>query len=112
MSLRADKFAVPFAPPHIPKALVALIERDDPASASYTAADETNPFFGKKVLVLSGADDPIVPWTASEKFVERLNIGSGVKKVIVSPGVKHECTPAMIEDLVQFVWDEALATEL
>jgi alpha-beta hydrolase superfamily lysophospholipase len=66
-------------------------------------------YSGKSVLVLSGADDPIVPWEASRAFVEALDVGrSGRKKVMVMSGVKHEVTDGMREEMFRFFWEEAL----
>ena len=59
--------------------------------------------------MLSGADDPIVPWEASRAFVEALDVGrSGRKEVVVASGVKHEFTEGMREGMFQFFWEEAL----
>jgi len=59
--------------------------------------------------VLSGADDPTVPWEASRGFVEALDVGrSGRKEVMVVGGVKHEFTEGMREEMFRFFWEEAL----
>ena len=110
MSGRAKESGVAFAPPHIPDALNTLIKLDDPAQSAYTASDTSNPFLGKKVLVLSGAADPIVPWTCSEEFVEQLHVGpNGVKKAIAYPGVGHTCTPEMVGEMAKFLWENVLS---
>ena len=68
-----------------------------------------NPFLRKKVLVLSGGDDPLVPFSYAEEFVTNLNVGpKGVKEVVVAPGVGHECTPEMVKQMAAFVWKHAL----
>ncbi|KZT02542.1 alpha/beta-hydrolase [Laetiporus sulphureus 93-53] len=109
MAERAEKNGVPFVPPYIPKSLLDFIQTHDAAAAPYTSTDSSNPFLGKKVLVLSGADDKLVPWTASQDFVEGLNVGeSGVKQVVVAPGVGHECTPDMVKIMSNFIWDQVL----
>ncbi|KIP06436.1 hypothetical protein PHLGIDRAFT_106996 [Phlebiopsis gigantea 11061_1 CR5-6] len=106
---RARYSGVPLAPPYFTESLRAYIERHDPARAPYTAADASNPFRGKKVLVLSGGDDPLVPFRFSAAFVEGLEVGpNGVKKVIVQPGVEHECTPEMVQEMAEFVWEHCL----
>ncbi|OCH94879.1 alpha/beta-hydrolase [Obba rivulosa] len=110
MTDRAIKNGLTTGAPHFPDALLAVIKKDDPASAPYTSKEADNPFLGKKILVLSGADDKLVPWAASEKFVESLELGeSGVKKVVLAPGVGHECTPDMVKEMTKFIWEEALA---
>ena len=109
MTDRALKNGLTTGVPHFPDALLAVIARDDPARSSYTSAGPENPFLGKKVLVLSGGDDKLVPWAASQTFVDALEVGpQGVKKVVVAPGVGHECTPEMVREMAQFVWEEAL----
>ena len=75
--------------------------------------EQTNPFLGKKILVLSGADDTLVPWVASEKFVGGLVVGgSGVKKVVVQKGVGHACTPEMVAEAAQFLAKELCGNNL
>ena len=65
------------------------------------------PFFGKKILVLAGGKDVLVPWEFSESFVERIEVGEeGVKKVLVYPEVGHAFTASMGEDVANFVWEE------
>jgi len=109
MTDRARLNGIPFEAPYIPKSLLDVIQQYDPATASYTSTGALNPFFGKKVLVLSGADDKLVPWSASKHFVDNLNVGeAGVKKVIVAPGVGHKCTPEMVQAMAEFIWEEAL----
>ncbi|KAI0635458.1 Alpha/Beta hydrolase protein [Trametes polyzona] len=111
MSRRARSHKLPVGPPYFPKSLLDLIARADPVAAPYTAADASNPFLGKKILVLSGQDDKKVPWaTAAKTFVENLNVGEGgVKEVIIESGVGHLFSPAMVKECARFVWEHALA---
>ncbi|KAI0926415.1 hypothetical protein AcV5_008882 [Taiwanofungus camphoratus] len=108
MSKRAKHNSVPWEPPYVPDSLLSLIKQHDAVAAPYTADDPSNPFLGKKVLVLSGADDKLVPFSAGKHFVDNLNVGNGVKKVIVYPGVGHKCTPEMVQEMSKFIWKEAL----
>lgn len=109
ITARAKYSKIPLEPPYFPAALQAYIATHDPARAPYTANDTSNPFLGKKVLVLSGGSDPLVPFKYSEEFVAGLNVGAdGVKKVVVVPGVEHECTPGMVKEMVEFVWEHCL----
>ncbi|OSD07726.1 hypothetical protein PYCCODRAFT_1429950 [Trametes coccinea BRFM310] len=110
MTRRAKSHKLPVGPPYFPQSLLDLIRRADPAAAPYTAADASNPFLGKKILVLAGADDKKVPWeTAARPFVEGLNVGpGGVKEVVVERGVGHEFSPAMMKECARFVWKHAL----
>lgn len=83
----------------------AYVDAYDPASFAFRENDATNPFLGKRILVLSGAADKLVPWTASQEFVEGLEVGNGVKKVVLEENVGHECTPTMIREAALFVTD-------
>lgn len=106
---RAKYSGISLAPPHYPDSLRTYIERNDPARAPYTASDASNPFLGKKVLVLSGGEDPLVPFVHSQEFVDGLNVGpKGIKKVYVAPGVGHECTPEMVKQMADFIFENAL----
>lgn len=127
-------------PPTFPKSFIEAVNatspcpRPDSGSAtnktsselqySPTSADPyINPYIGKKVLVLSGGSDPLVPWKFSKDFVEELvvrrssegeaggNSGAwtGKKEVIVEEQAKHEVTPTMIANLCRFVWEETLS---
>ena len=104
---RATQAGLDFAPPHVPKSLSELIKKDDPANTKYESANPAeNPFFGKKILVLAGGKDKLVPWSASKKFVEGLNVGDkGIKKVVIVPEAGHECPPVMVEELTKFIWE-------
>jgi hypothetical protein len=105
MEQRADKLGIPRAAPYFPESLRALVGAYDPVSAPPGA------FAGKRILALAGADDALVPWSASRAFVEALDVGErGKKKVLVLPGVKHEYTDEMMEELFRFIWEEALVT--
>ncbi|KZT73578.1 alpha/beta-hydrolase [Daedalea quercina L-15889] len=110
MSKRAALNGIPFEPPYIPKTFLSVVAQQDPSTALYKAADSSNPFYGKKVLVLSGGSDKLVPWTASKEFVDNLNVGpAGIKEVVVAPGVGHECTKDMVRAMSKFLWEQALA---
>ena len=101
---RAKASGLQFGPPTLPDSLLGLIKRESPVS---TPATGRNPFFGKKILVLAGGKDELVPWAFSESFVERIEVGEqGVKKVVVYPDVGHAFTATMQEDVVDFVWEE------
>ena len=59
--------------------------------------------------MLAGADDKLVPWETSRGFVEALDVGQGGRKIVtVLPGVKHEFTDGMREEMFQFFWEETL----
>ncbi|KAG2046848.1 alpha/beta-hydrolase [Suillus hirtellus] len=101
---RAQSSNIPISPPYFPTSFMTYVERHDPAQLAYRAKDASNPFFGKKVLVLSGKEDKLVPWVASAEFVEGLEVGEGgVKRVVVEEGAGHECTSEMRKEAGSFV---------
>ncbi|KIM40446.1 hypothetical protein M413DRAFT_445902 [Hebeloma cylindrosporum] len=101
---RAKASNIPFTAPYIPSSLLKLIEVSDPASRNHGSLDGSNPFLGKKILILSGEKDTLVPWAASKKFVEGLEVGpDGEKKVILQKGVGHKCTDEMVEQTATFI---------
>jgi fermentation-respiration switch protein FrsA (DUF1100 family) len=104
MRSRAEAAGLHFGPPTLPDSLLEVIKRESPV---ITSAAGKNPFFGKKILVLAGGKDELVPWVFSEAFVERIEVGEGgVKKVVVYPDVGHAFTASMEEDVADFVWEE------
>ncbi|KAH8093702.1 Alpha/Beta hydrolase protein [Cristinia sonorae] len=109
MSARAKQSGIPFAPPYVPDSLVEIVKVTDPVHANYEASDESNPFIGKKILALAGADDQLVPFAATQSFFDHLNVGNtGYKRAVVAPGVGHACTPDMVKEMAEFLWHEAL----
>ncbi|KAN0120901.1 Alpha/Beta hydrolase fold [Russula decolorans] len=103
MEQRAEHLGIPRTPSYFPASLRALVRANDTVPATATA------FAGKRMLVLAGADDKLVPWETSRTFVEALDVGRGGRKVVmVVPGVKHEFTDGMKEEMLQFFWEEAL----
>ena len=102
---------MPIEAPYFPRSFLEFVKRNDPAASPHTAEDEENPFRGKKILVLCGKEDKLVPWAASEKFVGELDVGEaqgGLKEVIVEEGVGHTCSPAMVKEAARFLWEHAL----
>jgi alpha-beta hydrolase superfamily lysophospholipase len=105
MEQRAEPLGVPRTPPYFPASLRALVRAHDTVSAPAAV------FVGKRVLVLSGAEDRLVPWEASRAFVDALDVGRGGRKeVSVLPGVKHEFSDGMREEMFRFFWEEALVS--
>ncbi|KAG2105168.1 Alpha/Beta hydrolase protein [Suillus cothurnatus] len=103
ISQRAQSSRIPFSPPYFPTSFKTYIETHDPAQLAYRAKDASNPFLGKKILVLSGKEDKLVPWVVSAEFVEGLEVGEGFKRVVVEEGAGHECTSGMRREVGLFV---------
>ena len=110
------RHGIPRAPPYIPSSLRALVwaYATTATTASGKPEGPSDPvsvsvYSGKRVLVLLGADDTIMPGEASRAFAEALDVGkSGRKEVKVMDGLKHEFTDGMRDEMFRFFWEEAL----
>ncbi|PPQ91826.1 hypothetical protein CVT25_000273 [Psilocybe cyanescens] len=87
---RANSSGVSLEAPYMPASFSKLVESVDPASKDFTSTKAHNPFIGKKILVLSGEEDPLVPWVASKKFVERLEVGAQGSKRDIERDLVHQ----------------------
>jgi hypothetical protein len=106
MTARAEAFGINLGEDslYMPASLRAYVRRMDPVFSAFDKVDPTNPFLSKKILVLSGASDMLVPWIASKDFVGKLEVGErGYKRVVVEEGAGHKFTPAMIREAIDFV---------
>lgn len=105
MKHRAAKSELDFKPPYMPQSLLALLDRLDPDSASYTSAEgSTNPYLGKKILVLHGEKDELVPWDCCKTFVDGLRVGEkGEKKIFIEQDRGHETSSLMVSELVKWM---------
>lgn len=109
MKQRAEKNGLPWAPPHMPDSLLKLLGRIDPDSVDFQATGQSNPYYGKAVLVCHGDKDDLVPWTAGKAFVDGLQVGpSGAKRVFLEPGRGHETSSGMVEELSKWLAEHAL----
>lgn len=100
-------------PPYVPASLKVLIEQIDPARTRYDSWDpQVNPFWGKKICVLSGAQDKLVLWDWNEDFLNALVVGepTGARgemnglKIHRRDGVGHEVTADMVEEAGEWIW--------
>ncbi|OLL26285.1 hypothetical protein NEOLI_003512 [Neolecta irregularis DAH-3] len=96
MSHRARKASLGFCSPHLPKSLIKTIKRLNAASN-----EGLESMSDKKILVLSGKDDQIVPWPCSETFVSKLP--DVHKKIVLYEGVGHELTHLMINETCKWI---------
>ncbi|KAG0700565.1 Alpha/Beta hydrolase protein [Suillus ampliporus] len=104
MSQRAAFAGVPFEPPYFPDSLKTYVDANDPANLPYRAKDRSNPYLGRKILVLAGEMDPLVPWETVSEFAENLEVGEeGMKRIVVEDGAGHEPTPKMQQEAGMFV---------
>lgn len=106
MKHRAAKSELDFKPPYMPQSLLKLLDTLDPDSVSYTSTNDTskNPYLGKKILVLHGEKDELVPWDCCKTFVEGLQLGEkGDKKIFIEQDRGHETSSAMVGELVKWL---------
>ncbi|KAK7051076.1 hypothetical protein VNI00_005188 [Paramarasmius palmivorus] len=110
MSERAQKFGISLeGSEYLPDSILTVIRNSDPAFTAYQRNDSSNPFWGKKILVLSGGSDTLVPWNASEYIVAEIEVGEkGVKEVMVQPEAGHEYTKEMETKLIGFLLNKIL----
>ena len=112
MRHRAALAGLPYRAPHMPASLLALFERIDPDSVPYTSRDWVNPYLGKRILVLHGDSDELVPWHASAGFVDGLEVGpDGEKRVVLEKKRGHETSALMIAELVRWIVDYGMKYE-
>ena len=105
MAHRANLSDLPYGPPYMPESLETLLARTDPDSVAYESLDPSkNPFLGKKILILHGETDEVVPWECSKRFVDGLEVGpSGKKQISLEPGRGHETSSFMISELAKWI---------
>ncbi|KAL0579990.1 hypothetical protein V5O48_001993 [Marasmius crinis-equi] len=110
MTERAEKFGISLEDSeYLPDSIASVIRESDPITTPFHRSDSSNPFWGKKVLVLSGGSDPLVPWRASEYFVDQLKVGEkGLLKTFVEPEAGHEFTKEMQQKMIDFLLADVL----
>lgn len=106
MTSRAAKYGIDLEEdsPYMPASSRAYIRKMGLKNYFYDKKDANNSFLSKKILVLSGGADELVPWVASKEIVDRLEVGDGgYKKVFVEEGVGHKFSPRMFQEAIAFV---------
>ncbi|PWZ02485.1 hypothetical protein BCV70DRAFT_168376 [Testicularia cyperi] len=107
-------------PPYVPASLKALIDKIDPAKQPYDIFDSVkNPFWGKKICVLSGARDKLVLWDWNQDFLNALVLAEPQGPTATMPGLKvsqkqgvgHEVTAEMVEDAGEWIYNWAVAPQ-
>lgn len=106
MQDRARRYRLPIDEKYFPSALKQYVAKHDPINSPYdSSSPDTNPFYGKHILVLSGEKDELVPWEFSQPFVDRLVVGPlGLKRVFLQPDVGHTNSPEMQTEASRFIW--------
>jgi predicted esterase len=87
------------APSRLSPSFIRVLQRDDPGSILRKTGHIPSSL-KKPILVLSGKDDPLIPWSASETFITLLK--SPTLTVNVYDGVGHTVTPQMQQDFKQW----------
>ena len=98
MEYRLKQSGLPVEPPHLPRSFLRVLERDDPGTIFRQAKEIPTLLKRKNILVLSGKEDILVPWTASNTFITALQQQSQSLEVKVYPGLGHEFAPIMAKD--------------
>lgn len=94
------------AAPAFPASLAQLVAKEDPCAVDYRSHDPSvNPYIGKQILVLGGAEDRLVPPKHGQKMFEDMYLGPhGAKEMIVQEGVGHHMSPEMLERAGEWLW--------
>lgn len=103
MEYRLNGSKLPVSPPHLPGSFRRLLDRIDPGSHFRRTGEIPSNLKKKNILVLSGERDPLVPWSASDAFVSKLQKESNTVEVQVISGVGHEYHPIMRERFRQWL---------
>ncbi len=103
------KTAISSSNPVLPTSLLDLLAVVDPINSDYALPSRTNPFLDKHILVLTGAEDPLVPAKYTRTFFDALNVGSGDKEWVNEEGKGHEVTEQMIRKTGEWVWKYGLS---
>lgn len=114
ISTRLDEFktSTSSTKPVFPKSLLDLLAIVDPINSQYSSASSLNPFLNKNILVLTGAEDPLVPARYTRTFFDGLNVGRhGAKEWVDEAGKGHEVTEQMIEKTGQWIWKYGLSVD-
>jgi len=98
MEYRLKKSGLPVEPPYLPPSFLRILERDDPGTIFRQTKEIPASLKRKNILVLSGKEDALVPWTASNTFITALQEQSQSIEVKVYPDVGHEFAPIMVKD--------------
>ncbi|QRW23331.1 alpha/beta hydrolase family protein [Rhizoctonia solani] len=100
---RAEGLGLALAPPYLPASLRREMERATP---------RVDAFKGKDVLVMSGADDMLVPFeeSGSREFTQRLKDAAICRtlEVWVQPETGHTCSIEMIDRAKDFIWTNGI----
>jgi predicted esterase len=89
--------------------LASLVKGSDPVNQPLAIWSD------KHILVLSGGQDPVVPFKegGTEAFVDKLKSSQAVAKIdlLVDEAAKHQTTMKMLDRLVEWLWEEVLLLE-
>ena len=89
--------------PYMPPRFNRVLNKQDPGTMLRTKREIPPPLIEKHILVLSGADDQLVPWKASKRFITALQAQSTNVKVHLYDGVGHEFTAEMEKEFCNWL---------
>lgn len=96
---RAIASAMSLEPPTLPPTLATLITSSN--------THQQSPYAGKKILVLSGKEDTLVPYAAGQDAVEVIRdfgVGKdGTVDVWVQENVGHACSKEMVKRVAEWL---------
>jgi predicted esterase len=98
MEYRLKSSGFPMEPPYLPQSFLRILERNDPGTILRLTQEIPDPLKRKKILVLAGKEDTLVPWIASTHFISVLQQQSKNIQVKQYDGVGHAYPPEMMQD--------------
>ena len=72
MENRLKESGLPASPPWLPRSLLRVLERDDPGAILRRTGRVPPSLKTKRILVLHGTEDPMVPWSISSELISHL----------------------------------------
>jgi hypothetical protein len=99
MEYRLKRSGLPLEPPYLPPSFLRILERDDPGTILRTTKEIPAILKEKHILVLAGAVDTLVPWTACTTFIAALQQQSNTIQIKQYDGLGHIAYhPEMMKD--------------
>src|SRR5579859_770917 len=103
MEYRLQTSKLPLKPPYLPALFLRVLDRDDPGMILRKTGKIPDTLKGKEILVLSGKEDQLVPWSASNTFIQHLEKDCPGLHVQVYGGMGHEYPPYVQHDLCKWL---------
>jgi predicted esterase len=90
-------------PSKLPQSFIRVLDRNDPGSILRVTKDTPPSLRRKYILVLSGKEDSVVPWSVCAKFITHLQSSMTTALTVkLYDGIGHTFTATMAHDFKQW----------